>query len=98
MKNMDFRGRRVLVTGASSGLGWEMAKVLALHHGATVIPVARRMARLEELKREIESKSNVKVEPIAADLSNIDDVDRMFREATNGGPIFGDAPKHGHTP
>jgi short-subunit dehydrogenase len=89
MKNMDFRGRRVLVTGASSGLGWEMAKVLAHDHGATVIPVARRMARLEELKREIESKSNVKVEPIAADLSNIDDVDRMFEEATKGGPIYG---------
>lgn len=89
MKNMDFRGRRVLVTGASSGLGWEMAKVLAYEHGATVIPVARRMSRLEELKREIESRSSVKVEPIAADLSSIEDVDRVFREATKGGPLYG---------
>jgi len=40
---MDFRGRRVLVTGASSGLGREIAKVLAVEHGATVIAVARRI-------------------------------------------------------
>jgi short-subunit dehydrogenase len=88
MKNMEFIGRRVLVTGASSGLGWEMAKVLAVQHGATVIPVARRMDRLLALKHEIEAQCPQSVEPVAADLTNIDEVDRVFREVTAAGPLY----------
>lgn len=88
MKNMDFRSRWVLVTGASSGLGWELARQFALEHGANVIAVARRSTRLEELKREIEARAPVKVEPITADLSNLDDVDRVFREAVAKGPLY----------
>jgi short-subunit dehydrogenase len=89
MKDMDFRGRRVIVTGASSGLGLEMARILANDHGATVIAVARRMDRLEALAREVESKGRGAIEPIAADLSRIDDVDRVFTEATRRGPLYG---------
>jgi NAD(P)-dependent dehydrogenase (short-subunit alcohol dehydrogenase family) len=37
MKPMDFRGKWVLVTGASSGLGKSMAGVFAREHGANVI-------------------------------------------------------------
>jgi len=89
MKPMDFSGRWVLVTGASSGLGWEMAKVLATQHGANVIPVARRMSRLEELRREIESTSKARVVPLAADLSRVEEVDRVFEEATAAAPLYG---------
>src|ERR1051326_8299696 len=89
MKPMDFSGRWILVTGASSGLGWEMAKVLATQHGANVIPVARRMSRLEELRREIESTSKARVVPLAADLSRVDEVDRVFEEATAAAPLYG---------
>jgi len=78
----------VLVTGASSGLGWELSKQLAIQHGANVIPVARRADRLEQLKREIEASASVRVEPIAADLSKLEDVDRVFREATEKGPLY----------
>jgi len=88
MKRMEFKGRWVLVTGASSGLGWEMTKVLAKEYGANVIPVARRLPKLEELKREIESTTQSKVHPIAADLSRLDEVDRVFREAIAAGPLY----------
>jgi short-subunit dehydrogenase len=89
MQDMDFRGRWVLVTGASSGLGYWMAKLFALELGANVIPVARRAERLEALRREIlASVPGAQVEPIVADLANLEDVDRVYREATAKGPLY----------
>ncbi|MEM7729820.1 MAG: SDR family oxidoreductase [Pseudomonadota bacterium] len=51
----DLSDRVALVTGASSGLGERMAKVLAAH-GAKVALAARRADRLDALKAEIESR------------------------------------------
>jgi short-subunit dehydrogenase len=85
---MDLRGRWVLVTGASSGLGRAMAGILARQHGANVIPVARRADRLEALKRELEAETKVAVEPIAADLSRTAEVDRVLLEALRR-PVYG---------
>lgn len=50
----DLSDRVALVTGASSGLGARMAKVLAAH-GAKVALAARRVDRLAALKAEIEA-------------------------------------------
>lgn len=49
---MDLRGQVALVTGASSGLGYRFAKVLA-SQGAKVAIAARRVARLQALAKEI---------------------------------------------
>lgn len=57
------------VTGASSGLGRDMARSLA-KHGINVILTARRVDRLRELKEELTEKYGVKVMYIAADLSD----------------------------
>ena len=46
-------GKTALVTGASSGLGWRFAQVLA-QAGASVALAARSTDKLEQLKREIE--------------------------------------------
>ena len=51
----DLSGRTALVTGASSGLGARMARVLAAH-GAKVALAARREERLEGLVAEIEAQ------------------------------------------
>lgn len=88
MKRMDFRSRWVLVTGASSGLGREMARLLAREHGANLVVAARRRERLEELKAELESAAGVKVLPVAADLAKLEDVDRVFEEATRGRELY----------
>ena len=45
---MKFQNKCVVVTGASSGMGWTIALALATE-GATVIAVARRKERLEKL-------------------------------------------------
>jgi short chain dehydrogenase len=46
--SFDLAGQVALVTGATSGLGWRFAEVLAAA-GATVVPTGRRRDRLEEL-------------------------------------------------
>lgn len=57
-----------LVTGASSGIGRDIARSLA-KHGINVIITARRRDRLTELKNELIKEYGVKVMCIAADLS-----------------------------
>lgn len=89
MKPMNFRGRWVLVTGASSGLGLEMARVLAREHGANIIAVARREDRLAALKAELESQHGVQVLPLAADLSRGADVQRLYERAVDGRDVYG---------
>lgn len=73
-----------LVTGASSGIGTELARGLAARgHGLTL--VARRADRLESLAGELSSRHGVRVEPIAAELSDASDRDRLGREVESRG-------------
>lgn len=51
---MKFEGKCAVVTGASSGMGRKIALDFA-KEGATVIAVARRLERLEEIAKEAES-------------------------------------------
>ena len=50
---MRFEGKSVVVTGASSGMGWKIALDFAAE-GATVVAVARRKERLDQLVKEAE--------------------------------------------
>ncbi len=78
---LDFRGEWVVVTGASSGLGREMARQLVKDHGANVLAVARRRDRLEALAEEL-STDAARVEPLVADLANPSDLPNVVRVAT----------------
>jgi uncharacterized protein len=63
--------RTAVVTGASSGIGREIARELAGRgHGLTL--VARRKARLDELAAELGGASGVRVEVVVADLTEAD--------------------------
>ena len=65
------QGRRVLITGASAGIGAALARVHA-EKGWDLILTARREAALEALAAEIRSAHGVDVAVIAADLSRAD--------------------------
>ncbi|HEX3174705.1 MAG TPA: SDR family oxidoreductase [Solirubrobacterales bacterium] len=72
------RGKVVLITGASSGIGKATA-VKAADAGATVLLVARSVEKLEEAKREIETAGGV-AHIHRCDMSDMDDVARMADE------------------
>jgi NAD(P)-dependent dehydrogenase (short-subunit alcohol dehydrogenase family) len=72
------RGKVVLITGASSGIG-RAAAVKAADAGATVLLVARSVEKLEETKREIEAAGGV-AHIHRCDMSEIEDVERMAEE------------------
>ena len=58
---------KALITGASSGLGKDMARILA-DYGIDLILVARRLEKLKEVKEELEKR--VQVRCITMDLSD----------------------------
>jgi uncharacterized protein len=75
---------RVLVTGASSGIGRELALQFA-SHGMDQVLVARSRDRLEQLADEIRSRHRVAADVIVADLSNPDEVQGLFEETERRG-------------
>ena len=68
----DLKNRIVAITGASSGLGKQMATAFA-EQGANLVIMARRMERLEALKAELEKKG-VKVLPVQCDVTKTEDI------------------------
>ncbi len=66
-----------LITGASSGLGCEFAKLFA-SDGHDLILVARRVDRLNELKKQIEEKYMTKVTILSQDLTLPDAAESVF--------------------
>ena len=67
-------GRVAVVTGASRGIGFAIAKTF-VEQGATVIAIARTIANLEKAQDEIGNKLYV---PIAFDLSVVDGYSSLF--------------------
>ena len=75
----NLKGRVAVITGASSGLGKQMARGFA-EQGADLVILARRVEKLEELKVELEGKG-VRVLPVKCDVTSTEDIDNAARVA-----------------
>ena len=70
----DLKGQVAVVSGASSGLGQQMALALA-RQGASLVILARRYERLEEFKPKLEKAGAKKVLPIKCDVTSTEDIE-----------------------
>ncbi len=71
--------RTALITGASSGIGYELALLLA-RDGFDCILVARSRDKLNELAARLESEYRVKTLVLPKDLSKPSAVDEIYEE------------------
>ena len=81
----DYTNKVVAITGASSGLGKQMAEGFAKCH-ANLVLLARRVERLEASAKEWEAKYGVKVLPVACDVTSAESINNAVAQVEK---VFG---------
>ena len=66
---------KALITGASSGIGRDMARELS-KKGYDLVLVARDLEKLKEVKKELEAK----IEIVCMDISNVDNCKKLYEQ------------------
>lgn len=79
MELFDLKGKNIIVTGASSGLGQHIAELYA-SQGANVVICARRKDRLEQLQEKIQQQYNVKTYIYVLDINDRNAVKNMLKD------------------
>ena len=74
---VDLKGKKALITGASSGFGSDFADILA-KKGMDLIITARREEKLNSLKEEIVEKYGVTVRVIVMDLAGFEAAEKLY--------------------
>ncbi|AWB33008.1 SDR family oxidoreductase [Orrella marina] len=75
---MDLKGRRVLITGASKGLGFEAARELS-NRGASIAMIARNTEALESASKAIQQARSGEVLHYSCDVSKPNEIDKVCR-------------------
>ena len=74
------KGKNILVTGGGTGLGRAMGKYF-LELGANLIITSRKLPVLQKAAQELESESTGKVLPLAGDVRNYDEVEKVIADS-----------------
>lgn len=82
MPSIDIRGRTMLVTGGSAGIGLALTRLFVREGAAHIIVLGRDAAKLDLVATEFRSI----VTPYAADLSNGVDIDRLVADIPSLAP------------
>ncbi|MDQ1001623.1 short-subunit dehydrogenase [Neobacillus niacini] len=77
MVKEQLKGKNIVITGASGGIGAEIAKLCA-KSGANLVLIARSIEKLKQLQMELQQKHQVRVEVYQLDVSNTDKVKEVF--------------------
>jgi len=75
----DFAGKLVVLTGATSGIGYHTARKYA-SHGANLLCINRNLQKSEALCMEIKNEFGVNCDYKIADLSNLGEIHRVAEE------------------
>ncbi len=84
MKETNNNNTYALVTGATSGIGYELAKLFAAD-GYNIIAVARTEEDLQNVAEELKTQYGVGVEIIRKDLFGEDAGKELYEEVKNRG-------------
>lgn len=90
--------KHVLITGATMGIGLELARLFAID-GYHIIAVARHQQDLQEVANELEKKYGIRVHTIAADLFDPDNAKEIIRSIQSKGlqvDVLVNNAGHGH--
>ena len=77
---MRLRNKVAVITGGSSGMGLETAKLFA-SEGAKVVIVGRSLDKLKNAEKEVSQQGEVLA--IQCDVSNLNDLDNLYQQVEN---------------
>jgi short-subunit dehydrogenase len=86
-KIKSLNGKRVLITGATGGIGSVLARRLLQREGARLILVDRETGRLRELKDSLNAEfkeQNPQIEIFEADLASLESIQGLVRSIGDG--------------
>ncbi len=75
----DFAGRLLVITGATSGIGYYTCRKYA-SHGARILSINRNREKSERLCEELKQDFGIESEYLIADMSRLDDVKRVAKQ------------------
>lgn len=78
MVREQLKGKNIVITGASGGIGAEIAKLCA-SCGANLVLLARSIDKLDQLQTELQEQFQVKVDVFQLDVSDTEQVQEVFQ-------------------